>query len=173
MASAAAGDRRAADALLPSLYDELRKLARARLAQERPGQHRRPAASRARARRGGQRPALWAPAGGCGWAGDPESAAGGPGASAGVARAGGEGFRAGAWAVGARARAPLTRARAAVPGGPARMTCAPAARSDSSRGAGRPMEGRGGARPAGAVATIRPRDARRREGPPCAPSREP
>ena len=38
MASAASGDRQAADALLPLLYDELRKLARARLAQERPGQ---------------------------------------------------------------------------------------------------------------------------------------
>ncbi|VAX40550.1 hypothetical protein MNBD_PLANCTO03-1823 [hydrothermal vent metagenome] len=38
MASAAAGDRQAADALLPLLYDELRKLARARLAREQPGQ---------------------------------------------------------------------------------------------------------------------------------------
>lgn len=38
MASAAAGDRQAAEALLPLLYDELRALARARLAREQPGQ---------------------------------------------------------------------------------------------------------------------------------------
>jgi RNA polymerase sigma factor (TIGR02999 family) len=36
--AAAAGDRRAAADLLPLVYDELRKLAAARLAQERPGQ---------------------------------------------------------------------------------------------------------------------------------------
>jgi RNA polymerase sigma factor (TIGR02999 family) len=36
--AAAAGDRRAAAELLPLVYDELRKLAAARLAQERPGQ---------------------------------------------------------------------------------------------------------------------------------------
>lgn len=36
--AAAAGDRQAADRLLPLLYDELRKLAAARLAHERPGQ---------------------------------------------------------------------------------------------------------------------------------------
>jgi RNA polymerase sigma factor (TIGR02999 family) len=35
--AAAAGDRRAADELLPLVYDELRKLAAARLAAERPG----------------------------------------------------------------------------------------------------------------------------------------
>jgi len=38
IASAAAGDREAAEALLPLLYDELRKLADARLAHEQPGQ---------------------------------------------------------------------------------------------------------------------------------------
>lgn len=36
--AAAAGDARAADELLPLLYDELRKLAAARMADERPGQ---------------------------------------------------------------------------------------------------------------------------------------
>ena len=36
--AAASGDRQAADQLLPLLYDELRKLAAARLAHERPGQ---------------------------------------------------------------------------------------------------------------------------------------
>jgi RNA polymerase sigma factor (TIGR02999 family) len=36
--AAAAGDRRAAAELLPLVYDELRRLAAARLAQERPGQ---------------------------------------------------------------------------------------------------------------------------------------
>jgi RNA polymerase sigma factor (TIGR02999 family) len=36
--AAAAGDRRASDDLLPVVYDELRKLAAARLAAERPGQ---------------------------------------------------------------------------------------------------------------------------------------
>jgi RNA polymerase sigma factor (TIGR02999 family) len=38
LAAAAAGDRRAAADLLPLVYDELRKLAAARLADERPGQ---------------------------------------------------------------------------------------------------------------------------------------
>ena len=36
--AAAAGDRRAADDLLPVVYDELRKLAAARMAREKPGQ---------------------------------------------------------------------------------------------------------------------------------------
>src|SRR6516165_10436358 len=36
--AAAAGDRRAADDLLPLVYDELRKLAAARMAAEKPGQ---------------------------------------------------------------------------------------------------------------------------------------
>ena len=36
--AAAAGDRRAADDLLPLVYDELRRLAAARLAAEAPGQ---------------------------------------------------------------------------------------------------------------------------------------
>jgi RNA polymerase sigma factor (TIGR02999 family) len=38
MEAAAAGDRQAADALLPLVYEELRKLAAARVAQENPGQ---------------------------------------------------------------------------------------------------------------------------------------
>jgi RNA polymerase sigma factor (TIGR02999 family) len=38
LAAAAAGDAHAADALLPVVYDELRKLAAARLAAEKPGQ---------------------------------------------------------------------------------------------------------------------------------------
>jgi RNA polymerase sigma factor (TIGR02999 family) len=42
--AAAAGDRRAADDLLPVVYDELRKLAAARLAAEKPGQTLQPTA---------------------------------------------------------------------------------------------------------------------------------
>ena len=37
-----AGDRSALDQLLPTIYDELRKLARSQLGRERPGTHSRP-----------------------------------------------------------------------------------------------------------------------------------
>jgi hypothetical protein len=42
--AAAAGDRRAADELLPVVYDELRKLAAAQMAREKPGQTLQPTA---------------------------------------------------------------------------------------------------------------------------------